>query len=521
MRTWDSMLNPVRWKEGKEDSILTGADTEALVFVQSNDDRSPYKKDFDTVCNSSSIRRLQDKAQVFPLEECDFSRTRLTHSLEVMAIAEALGDSAVKTIIEKEEAAGRPLPEETRQRVYEIPIILRSAALIHDIGNPPFGHISEGVISRWFSENLDLYYIHGEKLHKSHKKSKKSLKMLLGSNRVQDFMNFDGNAQVFRIVTHLQNSIGNRSMNLSYPLLATIIKYPYDMKTGKDGNGNIPKKRGYFIAEQDIYEDIQEKLQLGHKRHPLTYLLEASDDISYLVSDMEDAGKKGLIKVDQLLQKLEEKKASNNSIWICDLIKKIDYFKKMAILRKVPESERETYVMERVRIHTKGLLLSRVREIFSDNYEQILAGTFCKECLDDESIKDIRDALRELLVENVFYCDEIVRNKIKSCEIIGDMLEFFIKAIFNHPVGKMEDSPDSLRYCLLSENYRHYCEKQINAIRGERREEEANGDTESRVSISEIRNQRILYQRLLLLTDHISGMTDSFALRTYKTIFSK
>lgn len=512
VRTWDNLLKPSRWKE---DSIPT----DSLVLTQANDDRSPTKKDFDTVCNSSCVRRLQDKAQVFPLEECDFSRTRLTHSLETMAIAESLGDSAVKTIIEKESAAGRQINEVTLKRIYEIPIILRSAALLHDVGNPPFGHISEGVIAQWFADNLDSYYLRGEKLCKVFRgKSKKSLRILLGDDRVKDFLEFDGNAQVFRIVTRLQNSVGNRSLNLSYPLLATIIKYPYNAATGMDGNGNPPKKRGYFSSEQEIYEDIQKELELGDRRHPLVYLLEASDDISYLVSDIEDAGKKGLINSDQIIRKLNEKEnLKNDCTCIYDLRNKIQYFKKMADYRKLPESAKEPYVMERVRIYTKGLLLSRVKDIFSENYDAILQGTY-GECLNDTSVKDVRDALRELLIENVYYCREIVQNKIKSCKIIDSLLEYFIVPIFNHSVEKMDDVSDSLGYCLLSENYRHYCERQINAIRGERCVDGASSENRSGSAINQVRNQRIVHQKLLLLIDNISGMTDSFALRTYKTI---
>ena len=67
-----------------------------------NDNRSQFKRDFDTVCNSTILRRLQDKAQVFPLESEDYARTRLTHSIEVMSIAESIGMYAVRVINDHE-----------------------------------------------------------------------------------------------------------------------------------------------------------------------------------------------------------------------------------------------------------------------------------------------------------------------------------------------------------------------------------------------------------------------------------
>ena len=49
--------------------------------------RNAFDMDYERVISSSSIRRLQDKTQLYPLQENDFTRTRLTHSLEVSSIA--------------------------------------------------------------------------------------------------------------------------------------------------------------------------------------------------------------------------------------------------------------------------------------------------------------------------------------------------------------------------------------------------------------------------------------------------
>ena len=61
--------------------------------VKSTDLRSEFEKDYHRIIGSASFRRLQDKTQVFPLDQSDFIRTRLTHSLEVSSFAKSLGQN--------------------------------------------------------------------------------------------------------------------------------------------------------------------------------------------------------------------------------------------------------------------------------------------------------------------------------------------------------------------------------------------------------------------------------------------
>ena len=108
---------------------------------------SDLEKDYNAIVSSSAFRRLQDKTQVFPLDKSDFVRTRLTHSLEVSTIARQLG------IMITRNTAGY-LPEIFRRNEGgvndKIPSVLSCAGLLHDLGNPPFGHFGEVVIGEWF-----------------------------------------------------------------------------------------------------------------------------------------------------------------------------------------------------------------------------------------------------------------------------------------------------------------------------------------------------------------------------------
>ena len=145
------------------------------------DARTEFENDFDRVVFSSSFRRLRNKAQVFSLEPHDFVRTRLTHSIEVATIGRSLGEGAAAGMVSK-------YPELSILSQRDIGTIVATACLLHDIGNPPFGHSGEKAIGRWFSNNIDT----GTKLK------------LPDATERTDLTEFEGNAQSFRIATRLQ-----------------------------------------------------------------------------------------------------------------------------------------------------------------------------------------------------------------------------------------------------------------------------------------------------------------------------
>lgn len=114
-----------------------------------------FEKDYRKIVYSAAFRRLQDKTQVFPLDKSDFVRTRLTHSIEVSTIAKQLGIMAVKNIAKYHKN------ELSDEQAEVIPSILQCAGLLHDLGNPPFGHFGETTIGDWFRDNLKNIDYHG------------------------------------------------------------------------------------------------------------------------------------------------------------------------------------------------------------------------------------------------------------------------------------------------------------------------------------------------------------------------
>lgn len=188
-----------------------------------NNARNEFEADYDRIVGSSSVRRLQDKAQVFPLQENDFTRTRLTHSIEVSALARSLG-KAVGKEIEKIEGDNFT-PEHTEK----LASLLQVAGLIHDLGNPPFGHYGETVIREWFKNWFKEEYANFEKVKSSLKEQAK-----LTEQQKKDFECFEGNVQNLRIVTKLQTLNDEYGANFTYGTLSTIMKYPWASQSLKN-----------------------------------------------------------------------------------------------------------------------------------------------------------------------------------------------------------------------------------------------------------------------------------------------
>ena len=155
---------------------------------KASDLRSEFEKDYHRIIGSASFRRLQDKTQVFPLDKSDFIRTRLTHSLEVASFGKSLGQNIGENILSGHRDAGF-----TGQMKEDISHILECAGLLHDIGNPPFGHFGEIAIREWFRRNLPKMKFKGV-----------PVAQMLSPQMQADFCHFDGNAQALRLVTRLQ-----------------------------------------------------------------------------------------------------------------------------------------------------------------------------------------------------------------------------------------------------------------------------------------------------------------------------
>jgi len=228
------------------------------------------------VINSGAFRRLQQKAQVFPLEPNASVRTRLTHSIEVSQI----GRHIAQRVIERfDRGAGK------YERLAAFVNTIETACLLHDIGNPPFGHLGEFAVNEWFSD----------------KKNK---------CMVPDLQAFDGNPQGFRLMSFLAGA-DDFGFNLTSTLLLSTVKYPWSLSTKPKDK----KKIGLFSGDLLTYENACEQVQWQTgKRFPFVRLMDTADDIAYSMSDLEDGLEKNIISLDDLKKEFGSKRFPSGAL---------------------------------------------------------------------------------------------------------------------------------------------------------------------------------------------------------------
>lgn len=458
------------------------------------DMRNEFQKDYHRIIGSASFRRLQDKTQVFPLDKSDFVRTRLTHSLEVASFAKSLGQSSFMYIIKHMDSYKNRdgfCPEfiPSDEDMNKICSILECAGLIHDIGNPPFGHFGEASIRIWFKNNLkDLKY--GEKY----------VEDLLTEQMCNDFYNFEGNAQALRLLAKLHYLVDEKGMHLTYALLNTIIKYPVSSCYINTKSGDIKnKKMGYYYAENDLYMDIIESTGAVGCRYPLTFMLEAADDIAYRTADLEDAVKKNYITYDMLLEELNKEEY----IGMCKDGEEDCYLSAVRRLKEKYKTAKsmnianpELYAVQNWIVSIQGFLLSCATFGFTSNYIEIMNGTFKKEILEVSHGNVLMKALGQITTEKVFKSQHIQKLEISAGTIIEFLLDKFVNAAISYDTKVKQNALDIRLMNIISQNYMNtykYYSK------GKSEEEK-------------------LYLRLLLVTDYICGMTDTYAKMLYQEL---
>ena len=449
--------------------------------TSSRDLRTEFEKDYHRIISSAAFRRLQDKTQVFPLDKNDYVRTRLTHSLEVSSFARSLGQSVGQSIINNK--LSKDFSYEQRESISDI---LECAGLIHDIGNPPFGHFGESAIQDWCKNNFVKLTFKEKKINE-----------ILSDEQKNDFYHFEGNAQALRVVSKLHFLVDENGMNLTKALLSTIIKYPVN-STGIDKySGNIrTKKMGYFDADKDIFENVDASVGSNGNRNPLTYLLEAADDIAYLTADIEDSLKKGMISLDTLILEINKRISESQNKEAADFanqcLEKLNKKYEKATDKNL--SEPDVYAIENWMVIVQGQVLQLVTDCFVDNYESIMAGTFAKSLIEESKASLLMDILGDIAFKYTFTSKPIYKLEIAADTILNFLLDKFMKAILYYDTDEKLSVVDKKIISMISRDYMHiyhyYSEGKSESDR--------------------------LYLRLLLVTDYICGMTDSFAKNLYQ-----
>lgn len=245
-------------------------ETPDLTLGTSTNYRTEFDRDYDRVLHSPAFRRLQNKTQLFPGQESDFFRNRLTHSLEVSQIAKSIANKLKKE----------------NPKLDVIPQVCEIAGLVHDIGHPPFGHNGERALDTC----------------------------------MRSVGGFEGNAQTFRILTRLEkkelpqnlplvsnDGSDNRvGLNLTARVLASALKYDHKIEIVRKDTDSLEK--GYYDSEEALVTKIKECLgwKSGTFKTIECGIMDLADDIAYSTYDVEDAFKAGFLTPYDMLAASED-----------------------------------------------------------------------------------------------------------------------------------------------------------------------------------------------------------------------
>ncbi|MCE6992859.1 deoxyguanosinetriphosphate triphosphohydrolase [Dyadobacter sp. CY323] len=436
---WEKLLSAKRW--GSEDKY--NADPAEA--------RSEFQRDYDRLIFSSPFRRLQNKTQVFPLPGSVFVHNRLTHSLEVASVGKSLGRIFYNKLKKDDAAVDEKLP-----LISEIGNIVSAACLAHDLGNPAFGHSGEAAISHYFTNGDGFMY-----------------KNQVSEAQWADLIDFEGNANAFRILTHPYAGKGYGSFALTYATLAAIAKYPCESLAGHNKANIYTKKYGFFQSELSGFQKIATELgmdqvtgsPLVYKRHPLVYLVEAADDICYNIIDLEDAHRLKILSYHDvetlLLQLCQDPKMPSRLAEIDDDDAKISLLRAKSI----------------------STLIGLCSELFYDEQKTILNGDFNRSLIDGipEPFRSAMKEIARISVNKIYNYASVVQIEVAGYKVMGGLLEEFVPAYLN--------------------NNSHYTRKLVELIPKQF-----------------ITSRTDPYSKIQTVLDFVSGMTDLYAVELFRKI---
>lgn len=463
------------WKKLLNDGRLRSSN-------RGKDDRNEYESDFGRIIFSPATRRMHDKTQVFPLTADDNIHSRLTHSMEVMSVGYTLAVKVCESEVFKKKFA-----KNTYELFRQIPMIIKNVCLIHDIGNPPFGHFGETIIQHYFKTFFASSIVKANKEEFSEEDLKSGkICLTLSDHEKKDFIDYDGNAQGLRVLTKLQILNDIFGLNLTFATLSAYIKYPNYEKIDKS---IIEKnKHGVFASEKQYFFEIFRQCDLIKNddtflRNPLCYLMEAADSICYLTMDIEDGYNKKLIDIDDLYAVLKEIPSIKNKI------------------EEIYKDEKKYYKnditkMVNFRIHIISVLVDLAASNFEKNIELIESGSYNKELIFDDPTNQLAKKLKGVCEEKIFVSRDINYLEMTGHSVMKGILDYYLMLIF-HPVKKYRNKVSSLiSKSILNAAYEE------NHLQGEK------------AIIDNLPD----YYKLRIVVDFISGMTDQFALDHYQKL---
>jgi len=452
---YDSLITPARIHPWGSEELLEATEQDRARIVQ-----------------AAPVRRLQQKTQVFPLDVKASVRSRLTHSLEVQETGRQISRRILAA-----------LPAGTVCEGAFINLV-EMACLLHDVGNPPFGHFGEQVMSQWLAQSLDELFA----------RAHDQLPSPQWAELRQDLLVFDGNAQSLRLVHSLHE------MNLTLGQLAALCKYPQQPllhhPQGYGQHHGWTSKRGIFFSEQPLYRALGQSLGLAPGcRHPLVYIMEAADDISYCIADLEDAVDRRILTQGELLVALRGADEG-------------DYM--ASLLEEALASGRGFF--PHFRQHLTRDLVALAAHTYVSDHEAILSGAYPRALLHGQApAARVLDTLKRVAREQVFMRPEVEALELEGHAALRGVLSTY-SCLLALPAAQFERllaGNGGSELFFARRLFHRLSARHLKAYRLAVASRDPRFDKCS---------EQEWYYRVRLLLDYVSGMTDTYALEEFRLL---
>ena len=449
------------------------------------------------VIQSAALRRLQQKTQVYPLETNASVRSRLTHSLEV----QQTGRYLAKTILDQLKHTDDYVQMGLEGIDTAFTNLVEMSCLLHDVGNPPFGHFGETAFSRWIQN-------HGRACHEKAVARRTTHDGQTGHSQLfhdvllPDLSVFEGNAQGLRIIHTLQ------TLNLTWSQLAATIKYtrpPY--QSVQPGCEYRQRKPGFYYSEQSLVQDIWKHLDIKENcRFPLVYIMEAADDISYCIADLEDAIDKGILTFRGLSFWLREvwQECGDDSNYLPDIIQRAEH---------VAKDNPQTFIRH-LRSHLFKDLVNYAARRYLQNHADVYHGTLDQPLIDGGSHQHLAlKTLKTVAIRHVFNSREKETPELRGYAALVGLLDIY-RPILELPraafanLEHLEGGEHFIEHRLNHRLSRKYKAAYLRAV---------SQLSQKNLTLAE-ENDLEWYYRTRLILDYISGMTDHFVLTEYQSL---
>lgn len=401
--------------------------------------RTAFHIDYDRLVFSHAFRRLGRKTQVHPLAKNDHTHNRLTHSVEVASVGRSLGRKVAGML-----ATQQRLPESVS--IDDMGMCVQVACLAHDLGNPPFGHTGEDALRQWFRHPQHAHYLQP-----------------LSQEQRLDIQSYEGNAHSLRQIASLEMYNQQGGMRLTAAAIGSLLKYPWTSQHPKYGQSkfNIYQTELAYIEQIANHLGLVRKDQYCWARHPLSYLMEAADDICYALMDLEDAIDLDLLDYDTVTQVLQPLATLDQRHQVYHPREKIAMMRGIAI----------------------GQAIEHIAEVFMRHEQQLLNGQFADKAdllsYTDDYVQQTLENAKQLARDQIFNHRSKLMHGLAAFKCLATILDLLIPAVYQQvTTGQLNVEQQHALKLLEPIQIRH------------------NDD---------------LYQSYMVVLDYIGGMTDNYA----------